>query len=158
MSLSFVEETTPRAGLKASLLNVGNHYTLDVAAPAGVVVVPGSAAGFAKLPVTGTDVAKALGGLAYDVATPAPDASDDFAAGVVAEVVDDGAIWLIAEETLTVGNQVYVRHTAAGAEQLGAVRSDADGTDAALLPNSRVLAVATGLAKVQINLPYGAAA
>lgn len=155
---TFAEDVTPRRGLKASVMNVGVAYTLDSAAPAGVVVVP-AAEGHADLPASAADVAKAMGVLAYDLVTEAPDASTDFAADNPAEVVDDGIIWMVAETGLAVGDQPYCRYgTGAGGSQLGAVRADADTATAALLPNSRVLAVTTGLAKVRVNLPHGAAA
>lgn len=155
---TFTEESTPRRGLKASVMNVGEHFTLDSACPAGVVVVA-STEGHADLPAAGADLAKALGVVAYDLVTEAPSTTNDFAVGDVAEVVDDGRIWCVAEAGLAVGDQPYCRFAAgAGGTQLGALRADADTATAGLLPNARVVAVATGLAKIKINLPHGAAA
>ena len=155
---TFAEGFTPRRGLKASVMNVGNHYTLDVACPAGVILVP-AAEGHATVPTAAGDLAEALGGLAYDLVNLAPSAATDFAAGDVGEVCDQGDLWLVAEAGLAVGNQPFCRFdVGAGGAQRGAVRVDADTNTAALLPNCRVLAVTTGLAKVRINLPHGAAA
>jgi hypothetical protein len=155
---TFVETVGPRRGLKASVMNVGNHYTLDVASRAGVIVVP-AAEGHATAPVAAGDLAEALGAVAYDLATVAPSATADFAAGDVAEVCDQGDMWLVAEAGLTVGAQPFCRFAASvNGTILGAVRVDADGATAGLLPNCRVLAVVAGLAKVRINLPHGAAA
>ena len=47
-------------------------------------------------------------------------------------VMVQGALYVCPEDDVTAGGDVYVRHVAAGAEQLGAVRSDADGTDASV--------------------------
>jgi len=159
MTQSFAEDVTPRRGTKASVMNVGSHYTLDAAMPAGVIVAP-AAEGHCVLPSTAALVAKALGVLAYDPVVETPTSTSyDFNSGECGEVVDDGAIWVVAESGLAVGDQPYCRFAAgAGGSQLGAVRADADTASAALLPNARVLAVTTGLAKVRVNLPHGAAA
>lgn len=155
---TYTEKTTPRRGLKASVQNVGDAYILDTASRAGVLVVP-AAAGHCDLPSSAADVAKALGVIAYDcVQDPATTSTNDFDADEAVEVVDSGQIWMVAEAGLAVGDQPYARHTSgAGGTVLGAVRADADTATAALLPNSRVIAVTTGLAKVKVNLPHGAA-
>ena len=162
MSQTYVEDTTPRRGAKASINDaVGDHYVLDSAAPAGVLVVP-AAVGHCDLPASAADVAKALGALVYDpVQEPATVAGNDFDAAAAVEVCDSYQLWCVTEDTLTVGAQPYARHTANGAGklQLGAFRSDADTDNAALVPNARVVAVyGTTLAKIKFNLPHGAAA
>lgn len=42
----------------------------------------------------------------------------------------NGRIWVLVEDAVTAGGNVFFRTTAPGSEQLGAFRSDADGGDA----------------------------
>lgn len=64
-------------------------------------------------------------------------------------------IYVEVEDAVLQGGTVYVRHTASGTEKLGAFRSDADGTDASILPNAvyETSASAGNVAIVSINLP-----
>ncbi len=48
-------------------------------------------------------------------------------------IVTFGKIYVEAEVTVTTGDQVYYRHTAAGAEVAGSFRNDSDGGDAELV-------------------------
>jgi hypothetical protein len=59
------------------------------------------------------------------------------------------------EDAVTAESAAFVRFVAAGAEQLGAFRSDADGTDAVALPGAKFVtdAIAGELALLDINLP-----
>ncbi len=71
-------------------------------------------------------------------------------------IVQRGRIWMIAEDAVTKYAPVFVRFTAAGAEELGRVRSDADGADAVAAPGCRYLTTTSTtnqLVLVEINLP-----
>jgi len=70
-------------------------------------------------------------------------------------ILKRGRVYVQVEDAVADGGQVFIRHVAGAGEQLGAARSDADGSDASALPNaSYVLAANAGeLAIVDINLP-----
>jgi hypothetical protein len=126
--------------------------------PAGRVVTKGTDEKEAKLPaaaadITGKDV---LGITVFDASREPHTATDEYEATDVIPVLRRGRIWMVAEDAVTEGDDVYVRHVAAGAEELGRVRSDADGTDAAILPGSTFRTSTSGadqLVVVEINLP-----
>lgn len=69
-------------------------------------------------------------------------------------VLRRGTIWVVCEDGCDEGDSVFYRHTASGAEQLGALRTDADGTDATQISGAEFLTTASagGLALVSINL------
>ncbi len=74
----------------------------------------------------------------------------------VASLVRNGRIWVVVEEAITVGDLVFVRHTAGGGgTQLGAWRNDADTASAQAVPEASWLKGSTGagIALLQINLP-----
>jgi hypothetical protein len=161
---TFAETVTPYRGTKAGLCT-SLQLTLEAAQPAGVIVSQGSADDGAVVPASAGAVAAATGVVAYNPLQPAPSddaTTNDFPANSVAEVVRDGAIWVVCEDSIAAGAQVYCRHTANGAGklQLGAVRSDEDTAHAALLPNCRAITTSTGagVIKLRVNLPHGAAA
>lgn len=58
-------------------------------------------------------------------------ATAEFAAGDVLNVIDEGLVGLEVEEDVKGGEQVYVRLVATGEEVVGAYRNDRDGTAAA---------------------------
>ena len=66
-----------------------------------------------------------------------------------------GRVYVQVEDAVVEGGAVYVRHVAGAGEQLGAFRSDADTSDAGILPGAsyRSSADAGGLAIVELNLP-----
>ena len=157
MTQTFAESVTPRRGLKGSVTQPGDGYVLDTASRAGVVVVP-AAEGHCDLPASAADVAKAIGVLAYDPVAEVTGSTNDFDADAAVEVVDAGTIWCVDEAGLSVGDQPYARYASGTGTVIGALYDGADTATCALLPNSRVVAVTTGLAKIKVNLPYGAAA
>jgi len=63
---------------------------------------------------------------------------DGYKAGDMMSVLFRGRAWCLNEEALAFGDTVYVRHVATAPEQLGAFRTDVDGTDAAALPGASV--------------------
>jgi hypothetical protein len=81
-------------------------------------------------------------------------ASANYSGPCVLPVMRSGRMWVVTEEAVAVGDDVYIRFAAgAGGTQLGAVRSSADTASAALLPNAVFLtkAGAAGLAMVQFR-------
>lgn len=70
-------------------------------------------------------------------------------------VMKKGEIWVKVEETVAVGDPVFVRHTASGGNtRKGAFRKSADTATAIAMANSfyRTAASAGGLAKVFVNI------
>jgi len=59
-------------------------------------------------------------------------------------VLRKGTVWVIPEDDVAPGDPVRVRHTAAGAEELGAFRTAADGTDTGVISGAAWLTSATG--------------
>lgn len=59
------------------------------------------------------------------------------------DVVIEGDMWVTAESAVTALSAAFVRHVAAGAEELGAFRVDADGTDAAAVKGLRYMSAGT---------------
>jgi len=70
-------------------------------------------------------------------------------------VMRKGRIYVQVEDAVVDGGAVYVRHVAGAGETIGRVRSDADGTDADILPGAafRKTAAAAGISIVELNLP-----
>lgn len=57
---------------------------------------------------------------------------EDYPAGQALALLTKGHLFIKVEDAVTKRTHAYVRHTATGAEVLGSLRSDADGTDAAI--------------------------
>ena len=57
-----------------------------------------------------------------------------YADGDIVDVLVQGNMIVATEDAVVDLGSVFVRHVAAGAEELGALRSDADGTDATAVP------------------------
>jgi len=51
-------------------------------------------------------------------------------------ILDEGVIYAICEDGCVPGDDVFFRHTVAGVEVLGALRTDADTADADQIPNA----------------------
>lgn len=107
--------------------------------PFGVLVVKGTIDDSAKLP-DGTDVPMGItcfehgfeqGGADLGTTGMKPDS--------MLTVLDRGEINVRVEDAVVAGGAVRVRTTAGVGEQLGAFRSAADGTDAAVLSRARWL-------------------
>ncbi len=68
-----------------------------------------------------------------------------------------GRIWMVAEDAVTITDQVFVRFASGGGgTELGTVRSDADTATAVAQPRCRFLSVTTGaleLVLVEVSLP-----
>jgi hypothetical protein len=162
---TFAESVSPRRGTPASIDYDESMHVLEAAVPAGVLVCQGATADNAvKVPSTAALVAAAKGVVIYNALMPAPgdDATtNDFAAARAVSIMLEGVIWVVCEDAIAAGAPVFCRYTANGAGklQLGAVRSDADGGNAASLPNCRAVSTSTGagVIKLRVNLPYATA-
>ena len=118
----------------------------------------------ARSPITATDVTASGTALGITMHTQAvtqnlistgSDGSDGYALGSAMSIMRKGRIYVQVEDAVVAGNDVYIRHVAGAGETLGACRSDADGSDASVLPGAkyRSSAAASGIAIVEINLP-----
>lgn len=116
----------------------------EVAIPFGRVVVAGTGANQCRLPTGGGDLANVLG-ISVRVQNRVPAATDDvlqYEIGDEVAIMDFGEIWMIPETNVTAFAQAFIRFTAGVGEELGRVRSDTDGGDAAALGLSLIFAEA----------------
>jgi len=81
--------------------------------------------------------------------------SDGLEALEEASVLSKGRIWVAVEEAITVGDDVYFRHTAGTGTEIGAFRNDADTASCDQITNARWLQGSTGagVALLEINIP-----
>jgi len=75
--------------------------------------------------------------------------------GEPASLVRRGRVWVVVEEAVTPGDDVYFRHTAPGTEELGAFRTDADTANADQVVGASWLSTTAGagIALLEINIP-----
>lgn len=67
------------------------------------------------------------------------------------DILIEGEVWCAFESAITALQSVFVRHVAAGGEQLGALRLDTDGTDATAVTGLRTLTAGTALVRVEVR-------
>ena len=122
--------------------------------PFGVFVTKGAAEGQAALPTASAQVTGPVG-LGVTLRSHTQPQNEGYADGDPMSVIKKGRVWVPVEDAVTAESEAFVRFVAAGAEQLGAFRSDADGTDAVALPGAKFVsdAEAGALALVDLNLP-----
>ena len=72
-----------------------------------------------------------------------------------ASVLRRGRIWVVVEEAITVGDDVYFRHTAGTGSEIGAFRNDADTASCDQVTNAQWLQGSTGagIALLELNIP-----
>ena len=106
------------------------------------------------MPTTSAQVT-GLAGLGVTLRSHTQDQEEGYSDGDPMPVIKKGRVWVPVEDAVTAESAAFVRFVAAGAEQLGAFRSDADGTDAVALPGAKFVsdAEAGGLALLDLNLP-----
>jgi hypothetical protein len=80
-----------------------------------------------------------------------------YEAGEMLDILVEGAVWVATEDAVTPNTPAFVRHVAAGAEQLGAFRSDADGTDATHVPGLYYRSAGSTIVKLEVNQSAAAA-
>ena len=147
-------------GLAGQLADIGNHDVITRAnaygdtIPFGVFVTKGANEGEAVLP-DATGEVTGLVGLGVVGRSNMQPQGEGYADGDPMPIIKKGRVWVPVEDAVTAESAAFVRFVAAGAEQLGAFRSDADGTDAVALPGAKFVtdAIAGELALLDINLP-----
>ncbi len=106
---------------------------------AGRVVVKGTGDQQVLLPTTTGEV---TGGTAritlYDAMHEpfSPSTDTEYGDKQAVPALRRGQVWMLAEDAVAPGGDVFVRFVATGGEELGRVRSDADGGDAVALPGA----------------------
>lgn len=162
----------------------GNPFTLTTSAPApgtlvaattvsaspanlpmGVGVALGAGPGQITVP-SGT--AFAIQGITWDgdsktnqTQIPTLGQSDpfqaEFAPGSMVPIMKQGVVYVLPEVNITQGEPVFVRVVAAGTEQLGALRNDADGGDAVQIQAQWESSGSANMpTAVRVNIPGGA--
>lgn len=160
----YLESTVSEQGFTVSSTgDTPAHLTLSAylvqnqEIPFGRVVCYDSRLGddFCRLPRLSTDLSGNLAlGIAHRDSSKAPNANG-YADGSIIPILRKGRVWMIAEDAVSAGGAVYVRYSAGAGEYQGAVRSDADGSDAAVLSGARFYSSAGAgeLVIVELNLP-----
>ena len=87
------------------------------------------------------------------IALRLPYMQDDgvYADGDIVDICEVGAVWVAAESAVTADIKAFVRVTAAGAEEKGALRLDSDGGDAFMIPGLFFRTAGTTLVKLEVN-------
>jgi len=109
----------------------------------------------AVLPTTAGEIAWDVGlGIALsDVTLEGPAAGATalgWATDSVLRYLRHGHVWVLAEVAVAYGDPVFVRHVAAGGEELGRFRNDADAGDATQLPGAFFRRVTSGADELTI--------
>lgn len=154
--------TTSATSTGSALTKTAVQAAAGVNIPLGVVVVRGGADDTAVVPGAAAADDDFLGIVIrneeseYNPGNYGGVGGDDvISAGGVLSVLRQGRAVVEVEDAVTAGGDVFVRTTATGSEQAGAIRSDADGGDAIAMTGARfhTSAGAGGLAVVTINRP-----
>lgn len=104
-----------------------------------------------KLPTSDSEVTGRDGGIAMiDHANPS---GQGYLANSAVRIMRRGRVFALNESTVAANSAVYVRHTATPPEQQGALRHDADGSDASIAPGARWFkGGTTGLAVLELGV------
>ena len=112
------------------------------------------------LPQTGTDVTNPRVAMGFALHTHAVEnaltgESLGYEPQSAVSILRRGRVYVLVEDAVVAGGQVFIRHVAGAGETLGAARSDVDGSDASALPSASFMTAASagGLAVVELNLP-----
>lgn len=146
------------AGLEGDIANQEVRNIISVVCeeatgiPFGYAVVQGTADDQGLLPVDANSV---FLGLAVRKAAKnrSSNSVDSYEDEDEMAVMTKGVIWATCEDGCSPGDDVYWRHTAAGAEEKGELRTDADTADAVQIPNAKWIttAAADGLAMIRLG-------
>lgn len=133
------------------ILSRANEESANV--PFGLAVVLGTD-GFNQFKLPSATGETVLGVLAHRHNRDDVEA-DGLNEGEVGDVLKRGRIWVVTEEAVAPDADVYFRHTAPGAEQVGAFRTDADTANADQITSARWVAATSGagIAQLDISLP-----
>jgi hypothetical protein len=128
--------------------------------PFGVALVRGTDGDKAKLPAAASDALKLLGIALSTYWQDNRELSSNLAvkAGDVCNVIEEGAVWVLAEQDVVKGDPVFMRiATSGGNTQLGKLRKDVDSGTAVRLRGA--VFDSTGVAgapvKVRLRAPLG---
>ena len=147
--------TTAESDANLTITNVTANGTTTAIA-FGKVVVRGASDRSAILPsTTGQEVMGVVQRIHSDVNPDGSDA-DSVSPFQTMSVVHEGRVYVVPEEVVAVGDDVYVRHTAGAGEEVGDLRTDADTADADQITGARweTSTVAIGdVAELSLNLP-----
>lgn len=145
-------------GFRGQPLGVGPEQiagkTAEEAMNFGVAVVQGTEDREVLLPSTGSQ--RCLGVTLRSNYFRDDGAATDVLATEPVNVLEQGEVYVLVEDAVSAGGAAYFRHTANGGNtELGRFRSDADSSNADLLPNAhfKTSADAGGIAVLKINLP-----
>ena len=85
----------------------------------------------------------------------AADADDEhlYAENREMNILNFGYVWVITEDACVPGDDVFFRHTITGVEELGTLRTDADGTDADQIPGATFESTAGAGELALVKLP-----
>jgi hypothetical protein len=89
------------------------------------------------------------GGIA--IRNPYKQSDGVYADGEMVDILEDGDIWVASEVAASIDTRVFVRVTAAGQEQLGALRIDADAGDAFMMPGLYFRSAGTALVLCEVR-------
>lgn len=135
----------PASGFPGMLADAGESRISSkvnenaTAQPFGIGVKPGTAARGFNVLGAATD---ALAGILVNDNAHAVDGltgSQGVASQDIANVLDEGAVWVLTEVALNPGDPVYVRFAAGTGTQIGAFRKDNDTNTARLVKGARVV-------------------
>lgn len=123
-----------RRGQSAALGGFHTTRLADAAQIAGVAVVRGATSNVhCKVPASEAECEKMLGVAQYMPSLPMVDGTNEYAQDDEVTIKRSGEIFVVTEEAVAPTDDVYVRHTANGANtQLGAFRNDPDDVDTVL--------------------------
>jgi len=97
---------------------------------------------------SGAPTAQTRGGLAirnpYSV-------DGNYADNEAVNILTEGEMWCAYESAITANVAVFVRHVAAGGEQLGALRLDADTSDATAVSGLYTRSAGTALVRTEVT-------
>lgn len=158
-------ELTPRLGSPSGTLTSTGVGALAISSfisdiPYGVaVVMANGASDQCKVPQAVGEIGFDTLGIALSTqfleSAPATDTgAARYPAGSQVNILRVGRVYVTAESDVVAGGAVYVRYSASGSQQLGALRADTDSSSAALLAGAKFLDTvsAGGLTRVQLEL------
>lgn len=140
----------PAPGIVGAIASTGSKTVR--ARCAGGTIRPGQYVVFSGLVCghpTAAPTPQTRGGVA--VRHPYKQVDGVYTAGEMLDVLVFGDIWVASEDPVLPNTQAFVRHVAAGAEQLGAFRSNADTADAVHIPGLYYRTAGTALVKLEVN-------
>lgn len=145
-------QNEPSAGVVGALVGTDNEvdstYIAEGAVRPGQYVIFDAVTKKCKHPA-----AAPTANTRFGVAIRKPYGQNDgaYSDGDPVNVLVRGRIRITSEDALAINANVFVRHIAAGAEELGAFRSDADTADAAAVPGLYVREAGTTNIVLEVN-------